>query len=116
MAETFFNALADPARARALSAGTTPGTRAHRAVISAMAEFGFDLSGHQPRLLTEEETRLAALLVTMGCGESCPYVPGLEIEDWELPDPAKEPIEGVRKIRDQVRARVEDLLNRRGWA
>lgn len=115
MAEAFFNALADPARARASSAGTAPGPRVNPAVALAMNELGFDVSKHTPRLLTEDLARQASLLVTMGCGEACPYVPGLEIVDWELPDPSGRTLEEVRPIRDAVRARVEDLVTARGW-
>jgi len=115
MAEAFFNALADPARARAASAGTAPGPRVNPVVAEVMNELGVDVSKHAPRLLTEEVARQATLLVTMGCGEACPYVPGLEVVDWELPDPSGRPLEEVRTIRDQVRARVEELVAQRGW-
>jgi arsenate reductase len=111
MAEAFFNALADPSRARAVSAGTAPAERVHPVVAEAMAELGFDLSAHVPRLLTEELARTATRLVTMGCGEACPYVPGLRAEDWALADPAGRPLEEVRAIRDEVRVRVEELVS-----
>jgi arsenate reductase len=115
MAAAWFNALADPARARAESAGTEPGDRVHAEVIEAMREAGLDLSAARPRHLTAEVAAGADLLVTMGCGERCPYVPGLERLDWSLPDPGGKPVEQVRAIRDAVRERVADLLASRGW-
>lgn len=115
MAAAFFDAAADPARARAVSAGTTPGERVHPEVALVMSEAGFDLSAARPQLLTAELASGARLLVTMGCGENCPFVPGLEVEDWPLPDPKGQPLERVREIRDEVLRRVEDLVRRRGW-
>ena len=114
MAAAFFTALADPARARAVSAGTAPGERVHPEVVAAMAEAGLDLSGAQPRKLTAELAAGAAMLVTMGCGDACPYVPGLRIEDWPLPDPKGQPPDVVHRIRDDIRARVVDLIAREG--
>ena len=116
MAAAFFNALADPARARALSAGTAPGQRVHPEVVAAMREVGIDLSRAQPRLLTDELAAGAHLLVTMGCGEACPVVPGLRREDWPLPDPKTQPMEAVRVIRDGIRERVQRLVEAAGWA
>jgi arsenate reductase len=115
MAAAFFNALADPARARAISAGTQPATRVHPEVLLAMREAGHDLSAAAPRLLTPELAKGAALLVTMGCGEQCPVVPGAERQDWPLQDPKGQTRETVARIRDQVRARVEELISARGW-
>ena len=115
MAAAFFDAAADPARARAVSAGTTPGERVHPEVLVVMREAGLDLSQARPRLLTAELAAGSRLLVTMGCGENCPFVPGLEVEDWPLPDPKGQPLERVRQIRDEVRRRVEELVARRGW-
>ena len=115
MAAAFFNSLADPSRARATSAGTQPGERVHPEVVTAMREVGADLTGAKPQLLTDELAGEAALLVTMGCGEECPFVPGLEREDWPIPDPKGQPIERVREIRDNVRGRVIELLDARGW-
>ena len=86
MAAAFFNQLADPQKARAVSAGTAPGPRVHPVVLEIMQEIGLDLSHAQPQLLTEELATGATLLVTMGCGEKCPYVPGLRRDDWPLPD------------------------------
>lgn len=116
MAAAFFGAAADPSRAHAVSAGTTPGEQVHPEVAVVMGEVGLDLSAARPRLLTAEMATGARLLVTMGCGESCPFVPGLEVEDWPLPDPKGQPLERVREIRDEVRRRVEELVARRGWS
>jgi len=115
MAAAFFNALADGGRARALSAGTQPGTRVHPEVLEAMKEVGIDLSAAKPTLLTDTLASGAELLITMGCGEACPHVPGLRRDDWPLQDPKGQPVEQVRRIRDDVRARVEALLAREGW-
>jgi arsenate reductase len=116
MAAAFFNDLAGPAVARALSAGTEPGDRVHPEVVAAMREAGFDLSHAVPQRLTTELARSADLLVTMGCGEACPYVPGLKTEDWPLEDPKGRGAAEVRKIRDEVRERVRALVAREGWS
>ena len=116
MAAAFFNALADPAKARAISAGTAPADHVHREVIATMAELGLDLTGTRPRRLTPELAATARLLVTMGCGEDCPVVPGLARLDWPLPDPEGRAAESVRRIRDDIRARALDLVNERRWA
>jgi arsenate reductase len=115
MAAAFFNTAADPSKARAVSAGTAPGKRVHPEVLDVMREVGIDLSAARPTLLTEELSRRSSLLVTMGCGEACPYVPGLEREDWPLEDPKDKPLERVRVIRDEVQQRVGELLRARGW-
>ena len=116
MAAAWFNALADPAKARAASAGTKPGDRVHPIVVDAMREAGIDLSGNLPQRLTSDLVEGAALLVTMGCGDECPFVPGLQTSDWPLPDPKGQPIETVRSIRDDIRHRVLELLRARGWS
>lgn len=116
MAAAFFNALVDPQKARALSAGTQPGERVHPEVQAAMAEVGIDLSAARPQRLTDELAQGAAWLITMGCGEACPHVPGLRRDDWPLEDPKGEPVERVRQIRDEVRSRVSQMLTREGWA
>ena len=115
MSAAFFNALADPALVRGVAAGTEPAERVHPEVVATMREIGLDLSEAKPRLLTPELASLAALLVTMGCGESCPYVPGLEIVDWSLADPKAQPPDRVRAIRDDIRTRVAELVRARGW-
>jgi len=116
IAAAFFSDMADESVARAMSAGTQPGDKVHPEVVSAMREVGIDLTGATPRRLTEELARGADLLITMGCGDECPWVPNLEREDWPLEDPKGKPIEQVRRIRDEIRDRVRDLLAARGWA
>jgi arsenate reductase len=115
MAAAWFNALADATKARAVSAGTEPGTRVHPEVLEVMREVGIDLGDARPQRLTEELARDAQVLVTMGCGEACPVVPGARREDWPLEDPKGKPLPRVRAIRDEVRARVAALLRREGW-
>ena len=114
MAAAFFNKLADPSKARALSAGTTPGDRVHPEVVAVMKEEAIDLSSARPQKLTTELAGEAQLLITMGCGDECPYVPGLRRDDWPLDDPKGQPVERVRAIRDDIRARVEALVVREG--
>ena len=115
MAAAWFNALADSTKARAISAGTDPGTRVHPEVLEAMREVGVDLSDRTPQKLTDELAQNAQMLITMGCGEQCPVVPGLRRDDWPLEDPKGKPVARVREIRDDVRARVIALLSREGW-
>ncbi len=110
MAAAFFNKLADPAKARALSAGTTPGDRVYPEVIAVMQEEAIDLSDARPKKLTPELAAEAQLVITMGCGDECPYVPGVRRDDWPLDDPKGQPVERVRAIRDDIRARVEALV------
>ena len=105
MAAAFFNALVDDGKACAVSAGTEPGERVHPEVIAVMKEVGIDLSKAQPQRLTLELAKNASLLVTMGCGDACPVVPGLRRDDWPLPDPKEKPVEEVRRIRDENRDR-----------
>jgi arsenate reductase len=116
MAAALFNELADPAKAHAVSAGTEPGARVHPEVVTAMNEVGVELSAATPQKLTDELAATASILVTMGCGEVCPVVPGLERVDWQLEDPKGKPLERVREIRDEVRKRVSELLGQHGWA
>ena len=115
MAAAWFDRLADPSKARALSAGTQPGGRVHPEVVAAMREVGIDLSAVVPRKLTDELALGVDMLITMGCGESCPVVPGIERDDWPLDDPKGQPIERVREIRDDVELRVRRLLADREW-
>jgi len=114
MAAAFFNQLVDPAKAVAVSAGTDPGLRVHPEVLTAMQEIGIDLSGARPQQLTEELARDAQLLITMGCGDKCPYVPGLRRDDWPLRDPKGQPADEVRAIRDEIKGRVQSLLDHEG--
>jgi len=116
MAAAFFDAVADPTKARAVSAGTEPGARVHPEVLEAMREVGIDLADRKPQKLTDELAAGAEMLITMGCGEQCPVVPGLRRDDWPLEDPKGKAIERVREIRDDVRSRVLALLRREGWA
>ena len=115
MAAALFNRLADPAKARAVSAGTQPGARVHPEVEAVLEELGMDVGGVRPQLLTPELAAQAALLVTMGCGEACPVVPGLRREDWPLEDPKGQPLDRVRVIRDEIQERVRALLAAEGW-
>ena len=115
MAAAFFNALADGSRVRGVSAGTQPGTRVHPEVVEVMREVGIDLAAAVPRLLTDDLAREVAYLVTMGCGESCPLIPGTRREDWPIEDPKGKPLERAREIRDEIRDRVADLIDARGW-
>ena len=115
MAAAFFNAIADGTKARAISAGTRPAERVHPEVADAMRDAGIDVSGSRPQRLTEELARGATLLITMGCGDECPYVPGLETDDWPLEDPKSRPPGEVQRIRDDIRRRVEVLVAARGW-
>ncbi len=110
MAAAFFNQLADPQKAHGISAGTEPGLRVHPEVQAVMQEIGIDLSNAKPQKLTEDLARDAHLLITMGCGDKCPYVPGLRRDDWPLRDPKGLPAEDVRSIRDEVKVRVLTLI------
>jgi arsenate reductase (thioredoxin) len=93
----------------ARSAGTTPGDRVHPEVVEAMRELGMDLSDRRPRRLTDDLARWADVVVTMGCGDECPYIPGKRYLDWDLPDPKGRPLAEVRGIRDDVAKRVSAL-------
>ena len=115
MSAAFFNQLADPAKARAISAGTQPAEKVHPAVRDTMLEIGIDLTNANPQKLTDELAQGAAFLITMGCGEQCPYVPGLQREDWPLPDPKDKNPNEVRAIRDAIRDRVAEFVARQGW-
>jgi arsenate reductase len=115
MAAAFFNRLVDPTKAQAVSVGTQPGARVHPEVVTAMRETGIDLTNSVPRRLTDDLARQASVLVTMGCGEECPVVPGVERDDWPLQDPKGQTVERVREIRDDVERRVQRLLTDRGW-
>jgi arsenate reductase len=116
MAAAWFNLLADRSKARAISAGTDPGPRVHPEVVDAMNEVGVDLAHANTTRLTEDVARQGQMLITMGCGDQCPVVPGLRRDDWPLEDPKGKPIERVRQIRDEIRGRVEALLDQEGWS
>jgi len=116
MAAAWFNQLVDPAKARAISAGTNPGPRVHPEVVTAMQEVGIDLRDASTTKLTPELAQQAQALVTMGCGDQCPHVPGATRDDWPLEDPKGQPIERVRDIRDEIRDRVRQLIEAERWA
>ncbi|MBI2898383.1 MAG: arsenate reductase ArsC [Deltaproteobacteria bacterium] len=116
IAAAFFDAIADPAKARAISAGTEPGPSVHPEVVAAMGEVGIDLGSGRPRLLTPELASQAQILVTMGCGDACPVVPGTRVLDWPLEDPKGRPMARVREIRDEIRERVAKLVDQHGWS
>ena len=114
MAAAFFNKLVDPDKAVGLSAGTAPGTHVHSEVVQVMREEGIDLSGATPQRLTPSLASQANTLVTMGCGDECPFVPGARREDWPLDDPKGKALDQVRAIRDDIRRRVEALVAAEG--
>lgn len=98
-------------RHEARSAGSTPAERLHPEVIEVMAELGIDLSARTPKLLSREDAEWADVVVTMGCGDECPYIPGKRYIDWDLPDPKGQSIDTVRRTRDDILARVDDLVD-----
>lgn len=97
-------------RVEVLSAGSEPAERVNPVAIAAMAEEGIDIASEQPKLLAESAVREADVVITMGCGDECPFFPGKRYEDWVLDDPAGQGIEAVRPIRDEIRGRVEALV------
>jgi arsenate reductase len=109
MSQALFERAAQ-GRHSARSAGTTPGERVHPEVVEVMNELGIDLSDRVPRLLGTEDAEWADVVVTMGCGDECPYVPGRRYLDWDLADPKGQPLEAVRATRDEIAARVDALL------
>ncbi|MFD1860434.1 arsenate reductase ArsC [Aeromicrobium camelliae] len=109
MAAGYLTALAGD-RVDVRSAGSMPGNQLNPVAVAAMAEEGIDISAAQPRLLDDASVQEADVVITMGCGDACPYYPGKRYEDWELDDPAGQPIEPVRGIRDDIRRRVETLI------
>jgi arsenate reductase len=110
MAAAIFNAFADPEAARATSAGTRPAERVHPEVVQVMREVGVDLSRTTPRQLTDEIARDANWLITMGCGDECPVVPGVRRDDWPIEDPTGKSLVEVRRIREEIELRVRSLL------
>ncbi|MFN2444661.1 MAG: arsenate reductase ArsC [Vicinamibacterales bacterium] len=113
MAAAWFNHLVDPSRATAVSAGTRPADRVHPLVVEAMREVGVDIGHNRPQQLTDDLAQGVGILITMGCGDECPHLPGLERDDWPLPDPKDRPLDEVRRIRDDIRARVTGLIEAR---
>ena len=115
MAAAFFNALANPTRARAISAGTKPATAIHPEVATAMRELGIDLSNAKPQYLSTDISKDAHIVITMGCGDDCPLIPGVERDEWPVNDPQGQSVEDVRRIRDEIRKRVGELVQERQW-
>ena len=115
MAAAFFNKLADSKRAYAVSAGTKPAQGVHKEVITVMREAGVDLSDAKPQYLSSDLCKDAHIVVTMGCGDECPLVPGVERDDWTIDDPKDQPIERVRQIRDRISKCVSELIRERKW-
>jgi arsenate reductase len=111
MSQALFERAAGHAH-RALSAGTTPADQVHPEVVQVMRELDLDLSGRTPQLLTREVAEQADIVVTMGCGDQCPYIPGKRYVEWELPDPSGRPMDKVREVRDEIARRVRDLSPR----
>ncbi len=97
-------------RHQARSAGTTPGERVHPEVVEVMREVGIDLADRVPHKLSEDDARWADVVVTMGCGDECPYIPGRRYIDWDLPDPKGRPAEDVRATREEISRRVDALV------
>jgi arsenate reductase len=109
MSQALFERAAD-GRHSALSAGTTPGKHVHPEVVEVMRELGIDLADRVPQALTLELAQQADLVVTMGCGDACPYIPGKRYIDWNLPDPKDQPLDQVRATRDEIQQRVSALV------
>jgi protein-tyrosine-phosphatase len=109
MSQALFERAADGPH-KALSAGTTPGDRVHPEVVAVMGELGIDLSDRKPQLLTRELAQQGDLVITMGCGDQCPYISGKRYLDWDLPDPSDLPVGEVREIRDEIARRVAALV------
>jgi arsenate reductase (thioredoxin) len=109
MALGWFQHLAGPEH-EALSGGSEPANSLNPAAVEAMAEVGIDITHQQPRRWTNNDIASVDLVVTMGCGDTCPYIPGTRYEDWPLDDPAGQPIEFVRQVRDDIAERVRALL------
>jgi arsenate reductase (thioredoxin) len=109
MSKALFDRVAD-GRHAAQSAGTQPAERVHPEVVEAMGEVGIDVSGEAPKELTREQAEWADVVVTMGCGDACPYIPGKRYLDWDLEDPKGRPLAEVRRTRDEIQRRVEALV------
>jgi len=115
-AAALFNQHADPLKARAISAGTQPAPQVHPEVVTLMRELGIDLSGQRPQKLTETLAAEAQWLITMGCGDACPVVPGAQRDDWPIPDPKGQPPAVVRGIVDDLERRVRALVDAHRWS
>src|SRR5690349_19665117 len=110
MAAGYLRALGGD-RVHVLSAGSAPANQINPAAIEAMAEEGIDITGNQPTILTSDAVQESDVVITMGCGDACPYYPGKRYEDWELDDPAGQGVDAVRPIRDEIRRRIEHLIS-----
>ncbi len=115
MAAAFFNSFADSTKARAISAGTEPADRIHPQVVEAMNEVGIDLSQVRPQKLTDQLARRAQMFITMGCGETCPVVPGVLRDDWKISDPKGQNLDRARGIRDEIKEKVRNLIEKNNW-
>lgn len=115
MAAALFNRLANPLKARAISAGTQPADRVHPEVVTLMLEDGIDLSDQRPQQLSADLAAQAQWLITMGCGDECPVVPGTKRDDWPLADPKGQSMAAVRAIADDLKRRVRALISEHGW-
>jgi arsenate reductase len=115
IAAALFNQLADPRKARAISAGTTPGSRVHPEVVDAMRDRGVDLSSRTPQKLTPDLAATADWLITMGCGDECPVVPGTRRDDWPIADPKGQPRSTVDGVIHDVESRVTALIAKEHW-
>jgi arsenate reductase len=111
MALGFFRQLAGPGHV-ALSAGSEPADQINSVAVQAMAEVGIDIAAQEPRRWSMGDLEVVDLVITMGCGDECPYVPGTRYEDWAVPDPAGRPLDAVRAVRDEIEQRVRELLAR----
>jgi len=109
MAAAFLSHLSEGA-VEVRSAGSEPADRINPAAVAAMAEVGIDIATEQPKILTNEAVKASDVVITMGCGDTCPFYPGKQYEDWVLEDPAGKGVDAVRPIRDEIRRRVEDLI------
>ncbi len=109
MAAGFLQHLGE-GRIEVLSAGSQPADSVNPAAVEAMAEVGIDIATEQPKLLTDSAVQTADVVITMGCGDECPFYPGKRYEDWVLDDPAGQGVEAVRPIRDEIKSRVEALI------
>lgn len=109
MAQGFLTQLAGDA-IEVRSAGTAPADTINPAAVLAMAELGIDITNQQPKILTPDTVQTSTVVITMGCGDACPYFPGVDYRDWKLDDPAGQGLDAVRPIRDEIRKRVEELI------
>lgn len=115
MAKALFNMLVDPSSATAISAGSRPAEHVHPEVAEVMQEAGVDVSSCTPQKLTAELAATANVLVTMGCGEECPHVPGLKVVEWQIPDPHGQKVDAVRKLKDMLQTKVLELAQQEGY-